>query len=155
MPKKIPEPSTEIKELPEVTEINKELPEVTDVVKDNPIVGDPNNTVFVDGIPFEIKPTKLKYHRDRTALFYHVLEKLPLPDILAADVGYFDDERDGDKCLFDFLIAIFDDEEFVKAHYNDMGSDTILKALEIFKRINGITEKEEQSKNRATKETKA
>lgn len=122
-------------------------------IKDNPELGNVKNCVYVKGKSIEIKPTKLKYHRNRTALFYRVVDNIPLPEILAADTGVFDGERDGDKCMMDWLIAVFDDAKFVERNYNDFDSETILKCLEIFKRLNGIKDVEE--KNMKAKETKA
>jgi hypothetical protein len=59
----------------------------------------------------EIKPTKLRYQRNRTAFFYKALEMQPLVDILSLSEGAFGDERDGDKCVMDWLIAVLDNEE--------------------------------------------
>lgn len=53
----------------------------------------------------------MKYHRNRTAAFYRYLDVYPLPEILAMREGVFGDERDGDKALMDWLIAVTDDEE--------------------------------------------
>lgn len=75
--KKIPDPGMPAKELPEV--------------------GVPENTVMIAGKPYEIKPTKLKYQRNRTALFYKILDMFPITDIMTMDVGAFGDDRDGDK----------------------------------------------------------
>ena len=44
--------------------------------------------------------------RNRTAAFYRILEVYPLSDILAMEAGAFDDERDGDKAVMDWLIAV-------------------------------------------------
>ena len=72
------------------------------------------------------------------------------------------DGRSGDQALLEWLCAVFDDSvgvgetaekrrderiEFVKKNYNQMDSEMIEKILEIFKRVNRITEKEEKLKN--------
>lgn len=129
------------------------IPQANMSIKDNPPIGNVENTVVVKGKSVEIKPTKLKYHRNRTALFYRVIDNIPLPEILAADVGVFDGERDGDKCMMDWLIAVFDDVKFIEKNYNEFDSAIIYKCLEIFKRLNGIKDVEE--KNMKAKETKA
>ena len=92
----------------------------------------------------------MRYMRNRTAEFYHILEIYPLPDILATKRGVIDEKRDGDKCLMDWLIAVTNDEELIRAHYDELDADVIMRMLEIFKRINKITEKEEAAKNRQT-----
>lgn len=162
----------EAKELPEVAEVNKELPGVNTLEpdvdyepkeeKELPEIINAQNTVMIGGIPVELKPTLLRYQRDRTANFYRVLEIYPLIDIVSLDAEAFGDGRTGDQALLEWLIAVFDDSvgtgeaaekrrneriEFVKKHYNQMDAETIEKILTIFKRINRITEKEEKLKN--------
>ena len=63
------------------------------------------------------------------------------------DAGAFGDERDGDKALMDWLIAVTDDEELILANYDEMDTATIEKILSIFRRVNKIDEKEEKLKN--------
>lgn len=162
----------DVKELPEVAEGIKELPAVNDgepevsyVSKEEktlPDIVNAEDTVMIGGIPVEIKPTHLRYQRDRTANFYRVLELYPLIDIVSLDAESFGDGRTGDQALLEWLIAVFDDSvgvgeaadkrrneriEFVKKYYNQMDTETIEKILTIFKRINRITEKEEKLKN--------
>lgn len=60
--------------------------------------------------------------------------------------GAFGDERDGDKALMDWLIAVFDDENIVIDNYDEMNTETIERILAIFKRVNKIDEKEEKAK---------
>ena len=105
---------------------------------------------MIGGKLVEIKPTLMRYMRNRTAEFSHNLEIYPLPDILATKRGVIDEKRDGDKCLMDWLIAVTNDEELIRAHYDELDADVIMRMLEIFKRINKITEKEEAAKNRQT-----
>lgn len=103
----------------------------------------------------EIKATKLKYFRNRTASIYSALKLVPLNEFLAYDKGVFDSERDSDQILFDFLIAVFDDGKLVKTHYDNMTAEDIEKILEIFGRVNHINEKEEAArKNREAQATR-
>jgi hypothetical protein len=95
----------------------------------------------------EIKPTKVKYQRNRTAAFYRMLEMYPLVDILAMDAESFGDDRDGDKAVMDWLIAATDDEQLILENYDSMNTDTIEKILSIFRRVNHIDEHEEKLKN--------
>lgn len=95
----------------------------------------------------EIKPTKLRYQRNRTAAFYKILEIYPIADILAMEAGAFGDDRDGDKALMDWLIAATGDEKLVTEHYDEMDTDTIEQLLSIFRRVNRIDEKEQKQKN--------
>lgn len=71
------------------------------------------------------------------------------------DVGAFGDDRDGDKAIMDWLIAVFDDEKFVVDHYEEMDTALIEKILLIFLRINKIDEKEENLKNLEKERTMA
>lgn len=63
------------------------------------------------------------------------------------EAGSFGDERDGDKAVMDWLIAVFDDEQLVIDNYDNMDTATIEKILSIFLRVNKIDEKEEKLKN--------
>lgn len=80
-------------------------------------------------------------------MFYRMLEMYPLADILAMEAGTFGDDRDGDKAVMDFLIAVTDDPDLITAHYNDLDTGTIEKMLRIFRRVNRIDEKEARQKN--------
>ena len=148
-------PSATIQKDMNVTVETKELPSVTEAKKELPKDYNEENAVTFGDETREIKSTKLKYHRNNTAISYKIFQTFPLPDVLSMEKGYFDPNRDGDQMLFDFLVAVFDDVEFVKRHYDDLTSEDIDRVLEIFCRVNGITEREEQAKNRAAKVTKA
>lgn len=71
----------------------------------------------------------------------------PLIDLLAMNAGAFGDDRDGDKAVMDWLIAVFDDEDFVVRNYEEMDTGTIEQILAIFKRVNKLDEKEDKLKN--------
>ena len=71
----------------------------------------------------------------------------PLIDLLAMKAGAFGDDRDGDKAVMDWLVAVFDDEDFVVQNYEEMDTGTIEQILSIFKRVNKLDEKEEKLKN--------
>ena len=126
---------------------SKELPEVQQSEKVLPQVGSPENSIVIGDRLIEIKPTKLRYQRNRTAAFYKMLELYPLADILAMEAGAFGDDRDGDKAVMDWLIAVFDDEALVLEHYDSMDTGTVEQLLEIFRRVNRIDEKEQKQKN--------
>lgn len=133
--------------MPNVAQEEKKLPTKKTKEKALPKVGNPENTVMIGGTLVEIKPTKLKYHRNNVAAFYKIVDMIPLPDILSMDKNAFGDGRDGDKALMDWLIAVVDDESLIVENYNDMDTSTIEKILAIFKRVNKIDEKEEKQKN--------
>lgn len=135
------------KELPGAEQTEKELPGTEMKKKETPMVGNPENTVMIGGKPIEIKPTKLKYQRNRTATFFRALEIYPLIDILAMEAGAFGDDRDGDKALMDWLIAATDDEETITKNYDELDTETIERILSIFRRVNRIDEKDEKIKN--------
>lgn len=126
---------------------SKPLPDAKQSVAELPQVGVPENTVRIGDDMREIKPTKLRYQRNRTAAFYKMIDTWPLAELLAMDEGAFGDDRDGDKCVMDWLIAVFDDEDFVVKHYDEMDTAFIEQVLAIFRRVNRIDEKEDKLKN--------
>lgn len=145
--KEMPNIDQENKDIQDKTIKEKPVPKRKSNNKELPFVGNPENTVLLGDKLVEIKPTKLKYHRNNVASFYKIVEMVPLPDIMTMDERTFGDGRDGDKALMDWLIAIVDDAELIEQTYNDMDTATIEKMLAIFKRVNKIDEKEEKQKN--------
>ena len=135
------------KELPDAEIQVKKTPSRKTKEKELPIVGNPENTVLIGDTLVEIRPTKMKYHRNNVATFYKVVDVVPLPDIMSMGSNAFGDGRDGDKALMDWLIAVVDDEQLIVDNYNEMDTETIEKILAIFKRVNKIDEKEEKQKN--------
>lgn len=135
----------------------KKVPDAGMETKPTPIVGIPENTVVVAGVPLEIKPTKLKYVRNGTANFYKLLEFMSLVDIVQLQSGAFGDgdERDGDKALMDWLISATDNEEFVTTHYDEFDTEQIARIHDIFKRVNKFPGKEEDLKNAESPRTEA
>lgn len=151
--------ATKTKPVPKADQVEKEVPE-SDVIQrkipdsemrnvEIPKIGNPENTVTIGGQLIEIKPMKLKYVRNRTAAFRHILEMYPLSDILAMDNG-FGDGRDGDKALMDWLIAVTDNEQLILENYNDIDTETIYKLLAIHRRVEKIDELESKLKNATT-----
>jgi len=138
------------KAAPKRTTENKKSPDVKSGAKELPDTSSAINCVKIGEKLVEIKPTKLKYQRNRTALFYKILDIYPLPDIFGMEKGAFGDDRDGDQAVFEWLIAVFDNEEFVKENYDEFDSETIERVLEIFKRLNKTKEKEDKLKNLET-----
>ena len=147
--KDLPPVDQEQKELPSAEQEIKDLPDAKQSKKAMPELKNPENSIKIGDTLVEIKPTKLKYQRNRTASFYKILELYPLTEVLAMQEGTFGDERDGDKAVMDWLIAVFDDEKLVMENYDEMDTGMIEKLLIIFKRVNQIDEKEEKLKNLA------
>lgn len=133
-----------------MAETNKPLPASEQMDKGLPQIGSPENSVRIGDQLIEIKPTKLKYQRNRTAAFYRMLELYPLADILAMEAGAFGDDRDGDKALMDWLIAVTDNEQLILDHYNELDTGVIEQLLQIFRRVNRMDEKEQKQKNLLT-----
>ena len=133
-----------------MAETNKPLPASEQMDKGLPQIGSPENSVRIGDQLIEIKPTKLKYQRNRTAAFYRMLELYPLADILAMEAGAFGDDRDGDKALMDWLIAVTDNEQLILGHYNELDTGVIEQLLQIFRRVNRMDEKEQKQKNLLT-----
>ena len=145
--KKLPDTEMKEKDIPTSDMKDRATPAVGMKDKEVPKAGDRKNFVVIGGEEIEIKPTKLKYQRNRTAAFYRLLDLYPLIDILAMDENSFGDGRDGDKALMDWLIAATDNEELIVNNYDSIDTETVEKILEIFKRLNRVAEKEEKLKN--------
>lgn len=124
------------------------LPNVEPVVNkelDIPDIVDDSNCINVKGKLVAIKPTLLKYFRNNSVSFYRILDNVPLPEIYMMT-----EERngiDGDAAVLTFLSAVLDDPKLAKQIYPLLDASHIMKILEIFKRLNGIADKEEKSKN--------
>lgn len=140
--------------VPEITEKVIPVPERNTEAVPVPVAGQTENQVQFGDTQIEIKPTKLKYHRDRTAAFYRILQQMPLIDVLALQDGILDPERSSDKMLFDWLIAATDDSALVARNYDQIDADTVERILQIFLRLNHIDDKDDARKNRQTQETK-
>ena len=145
----IPSAEQPQKELPEAEQKKKELPSAKMKTKEIPDAGHPENMVLFGNIPVEIFPTRLEYFRNKTANFYHVLQLYPIGEVLTFTSDNLGDKdgRDGDKAVFDWLIAVTNNENLVKENYNQITQDTIDKLVEIFVRVNKIKEKEDKLKN--------
>ena len=156
------EPTNLTKEEPVETELNKEEPEPTEPDKevpdeskmDKPLPADKplENCVKIGDELIELKPTKLRYLRNKMASGYNVFKTYPLHEVLLVAAGRIDETRDGDQLLFDFLVAAFDDPFFVKTHYDDMTADDVEQVLKIFGRLNHIDDRENERKNREAQE---
>ena len=142
----MPSSEQEQKELPDPKQKKKEIPSTEIEKKELPKTGHPENMVLFGNTPIEIFPTKLEYFRNKTANFYHLLQLYPVGEVLDLTADQLGD-KDGDKATFDWLIAVTDNEELVKANYNLITQDTIDKMVDIFVRVNKIKEKEEKLKN--------
>ena len=137
------------KEEPVDTEMNREVPEESELTKEPPQTIPIENCVKLGEELIEIKPTKLKYFRNKMASAYGVLKIVPLNELLTYGKGVIDEKRDADQLLFDFLVAVFDNSDIVRDHYEDMTAEDVEQIFKIFGRLNHIDEKEEQQrKNR-------
>lgn len=137
------------REQPVDTEMNKDMPNESKLDKEAPQTIPIENCIKLGDELIEIKPTKLKYFRNKMASAYGVLKIVPLNELLAYGKGVIDEKRDADQLLFDFLVAVFDNVEIVRDHYEEMTADDVEQIFKIFGRLNHIDEKEEQQrKNR-------
>ena len=163
--KEIPEQTPEVKKKPRkstiITEIPEESPEKENIEKESELKSEmpkeegDENCVIINGEKKEIKPTKLKYFRNKTAGAYNILRGIPLSELLTVGKGILDENRDGDQIVYDFLVASFDDPDFVRDNYNDLDADQIEQVVNIVGRLNHIEEKlEAQRKNREAQAAK-
>ena len=136
-------------ETPSGEVVEKEKPAEVKIENKLPDIGIPENSIKIGGKLIEIKPMKLKYVRNRTAAFRHILELYPLSDILAMD-NTFGDGRDGDKALYDWLVAVTDNEELIRENYDEIDTDTVYRLLVIHRRVDKVDELEAKQKNVAT-----
>ena len=148
--KTMPKEKQPEREIPAAEIVEKDPPQSGMPQKDLPAVGSPENTVTIGGKLIEIKPMKLKYIRNRTAAFRMLIEQFPLSYILAMDRTSFGDGRDGDKALYDWLVAVTDNEELIRENYDEIDSETIYRLLAIHRRIEKIDELEAKLKNAET-----
>lgn len=151
MRKSLPKVNETIKPAPEVTDTTPPVPKPSNKKTPTPKIGNPQNVVKFGDAEIELKPTKIRYQRDRTAAFYRMLKQMPLVDILALQDGILDPERSSDKMLFDWLIAVTDDPKLVTANYDKLDTETIYDILEIFCRLNHISDDEKKHKAQTEK----
>lgn len=145
--KEIPDTEQISKDIPDTKQKKKELPDAEQRKKGMPPIGHPENTVIIGNKPIEIRETKVKYARNGSLQFYHVQKTYPLTEVVQITPDQMKDGRDGDKALFDWLVAMTDDVELIKDNYDNIDISTIEKLIEICGRINKIDEKEEKLKN--------
>ena len=144
-----PEESPKISIVPNESPEKDSTPEASPEKQEKPSDYLEDNCVMVGEKKIEIKPTKLKYFRNKAASAYGLIKAVPLHELLTYEKGVLDENRDADQLLYDFLVAAFDDSSFVRDHYDDLDADTIDRIVKIFGRINHIDEKEEAArKNR-------
>jgi len=144
--KKVPSKRVEKLDVPTAESSVKEIPSIDMQKRSAPIMGNPENSVMIGNRLIEIKPTKLKYQRNGMASFYRMLEMYPLADLLLYSEEVFGNGKDGDKAVFDFLIAATDDPDLISENYDDLDTGVVEKILLIFRRVNKIDEKEEKQK---------
>ena len=150
---KTPEESQLREDIPEESKQKETTPDPSPKKEEMPSDLNEENCVTIDGKKVEIKPTKLKYFRNKAASAYGIIKVVPLHELLTYDKGVIDKTRDADQLLYDFLVAVFDDSTFVRNHYDNLDADTVEQIVKIFGRINHIDEKEEAA--RKNKEAQA
>lgn len=144
--KAMPKAGQKEQKMPDTDIVEKKLPDTEIKQKELPAIGNPENTVVIGEDLIEIKPMKMRYVRNRTAAFRHILETYPLSDILAME-NTFGDGRDGDKALYDWLVAVTDNEELIQENYDNIDTETIYKMLAIHRRVDKVDELETKLKN--------
>ena len=151
--KEQPEETPKIEETPEETPKVEETPNASPEKEEKPSDVIEENCITIGEQKIELKPTKLKYFRNKAASAYGIIKAVPLHELLTYDKGILDPNRDADQLLYDFLVAAFDNSTFVRDNYDELDADTIDKIVKIFGRINHIDEKEEAA--RKNKEAQA
>lgn len=129
---------------------NRALPDVTEALADAPEPKEKINTencIEIEGKYVEIKPTLLKYFANNAVSFYHILDTVPLPQIYM--MSEEKNQIDGEVAILTFVSAVLDDPVLAKRIYRKMDAGQLLQMLKIFKRLNGIEEREEATKKAA------
>lgn len=144
-----PEETKQNKTSPEETKPIENTPEKTSDKEEMPSDFNEENCVTVNGTKVEIKPTKLKYFRNKAASGYGIIKAVPVHELFTYDKGVLDPNRDADQLVYDFLVSAFNDSVLVRDNYNEMDAELLDRVCKIFGRINHIDEKEEAArKNR-------
>jgi len=144
-----PDETPKVETTPEETPKVEETPDETPPKVEMPLDVNEENCVTVNGKLIELKPTKVRYFRNQTASTYNILKTIPLSELLTINKGIIDERRDGDQILYDYLVAAFDDSEFVRDNYDNLDADQVERVIKITGRLNHIEEKiEAQRKNR-------
>lgn len=141
-----PEKSPLVETTPEESKPIEKTPNPSPEKTEMPSDLNEENVVVIDGQKIEIKPTKLKYFRNKGASAYGIIKAIPLHELLTYGKGVIDKERDADQLLYDFLVSVFDDSTFVRDHYDNLDADQIERIVKIFGRLNHIDEKEEAAR---------
>lgn len=145
-PKKEPNEKTSEKTNDNIVKDSRIVPDKTEDQKAMTRKINSQNMIIVNGKEIEIKPTRMRYFRNRTASIYTILKKLPLYEFLSYDKGVFDETKDSDQLLYDFMVAVFDDEAFVRKEYDNFDAENFEQILKIFGRINHIDQREEAAR---------
>lgn len=148
-----PNPTEQKKETPEATQEKDSIPEESKPKEEMPSDFIEENCVVVGGNKIEIKPTKLKYFRNKAASGYGIIKVVPIHELYTYDKGVLDPDRSADQLVYDFLVAAFNDATFIRDNYNELDADILDKVVKIFGRLNHIDEKEEAA--RKNKEAQA
>lgn len=133
---------------PDFVEQNVPTPQYIEQKIPAPPVGLSQNQIIIDGVLLQIKSTKVKYHRAKVTDFYKVLKQAPLSEILSLDEDFFG-AHSPDKMLFDWLVAVIDDPDFVTQHYNNFTAKDVDDLVKIYCRLNGIDQREERKNRQA------
>ena len=148
-----PEITPQIEVTPEESPMVENVPEASPEKTEKPSDYIEENCVIIGNQKIEIKPTKLKYFRNKAASAYGIIKAIPLHELLTYGKGILDENRDADQLLYDFLVSVFDDSDIVRSNYDEIDADMIDRICKIFGRINHIDEKEEAA--RKNKEAQA
>ena len=138
-----PEETPKLEIVPDETPKNEVIPKESSEKTEKPSDKLGENCVMVGDKIIEIKPTKLKYFRNKAASAYSIIKVVPIHELMTYKAGVIDPTRDADALLYDFLVAAFDDPVLVRDNYNELDVETIERVIKIFGRLNHIDDKEE------------
>ena len=99
----VPNESKQIDMIPEESKPLEIIPDASPKKQEKPSDEIEENCVLVNGEKIELKPTKLKYFRNKAASAYGIIKAVPLHELLTYGKGILDETRDADQLLYDFL----------------------------------------------------
>ncbi len=125
----------------------KAAPEIASESKPIPEIQNQENCITVGGRTIEIRPPLVRYFRSREFRVYNILETIPLTEVFALTEA--ENGLDGDKAVFTFVARLLNDEALAREIYDELSADQLLKMVQIFKRLSGISEIEEKNAKNA------
>ncbi|MDK2801727.1 MAG: hypothetical protein PWQ70_3346 [Clostridiales bacterium] len=93
-----------------------------------------DNEVLINGKKREILGTKIKYLKNGYFNAYKIINDIGIVELF--------NYSDGEELIKNFLISVFDDENYVNSVFEDLDVETIENIIEVVKKVNKIKEED-------------